>query len=98
MNPLLLHTSRKVIWYRLVTDVTTQITNMFPNLFLNTAYGAARGVQPWQPSSTLYTIWVGINDIDLTASWNDTDTLDDQLMQHYGNLVASDMKRKKRKL
>ncbi|ORY97232.1 SGNH hydrolase-type esterase domain-containing protein [Syncephalastrum racemosum] len=78
----------------LVADVTMQVLDMFPALFLNTAYGAARGVQPWQPSSTLYTIWVGINDIDLTASWNDTDTLDDQLMQQYGNLVASDVKDK----
>ncbi|KAI8143465.1 SGNH hydrolase-type esterase domain-containing protein [Fennellomyces sp. T-0311] len=61
-----------------VPDVTTQITSMFPQHF---------GNFPRDPSTTLYTIWVGINDIDLTADWPDTDQLDDKLMQQYRALV-----------
>lgn len=63
-------------------DVTTQITRLFPTHFL------ADGMQ-WDPEKTLYMIWVGINDIDLTADWPaDTDQLDAALMDQYGTLIV----------
>ncbi|KAI9490401.1 SGNH hydrolase-type esterase domain-containing protein [Zychaea mexicana] len=61
-----------------VIDVTTQITSMFPRHFSSF---------PRDPSTTLYTIWVGINDINLTADWLDTDELDRKLLEHYKSLV-----------
>ncbi|KAI7898345.1 uncharacterized protein BX663DRAFT_525495 [Cokeromyces recurvatus] len=38
--------------------------------------------------STLTTIWVGINDIDLTYNWNQTNALDLHIMQEYESLVV----------
>ncbi|KAG2224477.1 hypothetical protein INT45_010543, partial [Circinella minor] len=62
-----------------VADVTKQITSMFPQYFNST--------NQQDPSTTLYTIWVGINDIDLTADWPDTKKLDKELMKQYRSLV-----------
>lgn len=39
--------------------------------------------------STLTTLWVGINDIDLTYNWEDTDALDSRIMRRYQVLLVS---------
>jgi hypothetical protein len=38
--------------------------------------------------STLTTLWVGINDIDLTYNWEDTNALDSRIMQQYQMLLV----------
>ncbi|KAI7874577.1 hypothetical protein K492DRAFT_183754 [Lichtheimia hyalospora FSU 10163] len=63
-----------------VIDMATQITELYPRHFVNTAY-------KHDPSTTLYTFWIGINDIDQTSDWNDTSTLDDHLMAQYHVLL-----------
>lgn len=47
-----------------------------------------RGIQHTH-ESTLVTIWVGINDIDLTYNWNSTDQLDLLIMHRYQILIVS---------
>ncbi|KAI9278831.1 hypothetical protein BDA99DRAFT_455807 [Phascolomyces articulosus] len=61
-----------------VTDVTTQITSLFPKYLSKASHN---------PYTTLHTIWVGINDINLTADWDNTDELDEILMEQYKVLV-----------
>ncbi|KAJ8655197.1 hypothetical protein O0I10_009065 [Lichtheimia ornata] len=63
-----------------VIDMATQITELYPRHFVNTSY-------THDPSTTLYTFWIGINDINQSAEWNDTSTLDDRLMAQYRVLL-----------
>lgn len=67
--------------------MATQITELYPRHFVNTSY-------THDPSTTLYTFWIGINDINQSAEWNDTSTLDDRLMAQYRVLLVRQKKKK----
>ncbi|CAO3607048.1 unnamed protein product [Cunninghamella blakesleeana] len=62
-----------------VTDLNKQITELFPRYFLNNN-------KTWASNETLYGIWVGINDIGLLATRNDTANMN-QLMAKYKDLI-----------
>ncbi|KAI9315203.1 GDSL lipase/esterase [Dichotomocladium elegans] len=72
LSPLVGQTSSSVI------DVATQITELLPAHFNITQYDS---------SETLYTIWVGINDIGLTVAWENTDNLTALIIAQYQTLV-----------
>lgn len=82
--------------YRVI-DVSTQVHELYQQIFvsptekmstiMDSVYNK-RGIRRTH-ESTLVTIWVGINDIDLTFSWNQTDALDSLIMQRYKLLVVS---------
>ncbi|KAI9301163.1 GDSL lipase/esterase [Cunninghamella echinulata] len=69
----LVHQDPKVI------DLNQQITEIFPNYFLKN--------QKWASDETLYGMWIGINDIGLMATRNDTASLY-ELMNKYQELIA----------
>ncbi|KAI8977164.1 GDSL-like Lipase/Acylhydrolase-domain-containing protein [Mycotypha africana] len=76
-----------------VIDVSTQMHNLYPSLFVTPTDKIASIVsdvykdQKRTADSTLVTIWVGINDIRLTYTWDDIDTLDATIMKKYEGLI-----------
>lgn len=44
--------------------------------------------------TTLTTLWVGINDIDLTYNWENTDALDSRIMRRYQLLLVRRLEEK----
>ncbi|KAL0145690.1 carbohydrate esterase family 16 protein [Mucor lusitanicus] len=74
---------------QVVIDVSTQVRNLYQQIFIagivDSVYNK-RGIQHTH-ESTLVTIWVGINDIDLTYNWNSTDQLDLLIMHRYQILI-----------
>ncbi|KAI8377413.1 GDSL lipase/esterase [Radiomyces spectabilis] len=66
-----------------VIDVTQQVSELFPQYIKK----AAKFLDSANGSNTLYTVWVGINDIDLTYDWNATSALDQRIMQQYAQLM-----------
>lgn len=78
-----------------VTDISTQVRNLYPKIFVsptekikNIVASQYKDIVRTQ-QSTLTTIWVGINDINLTYNWNDTDSLDLVIMQRYQVLIVT---------
>ncbi|KAL9541172.1 hypothetical protein PS6_010424 [Mucor atramentarius] len=78
-----------------VIDVSTQVRNLYQQIFVSPTKKISgivdsvynkRGIQHTH-ESTLVTIWVGINDIDLTYNWNSTDELDLLIMHRYQVLI-----------
>jgi hypothetical protein len=77
--------------------MSTQIRDLYPKVFVSptskissiveSKYKQAGVVRSQQ--STLVTLWVGINDIDLTYGWKDADALDSLIMQRYQVLIVS---------
>ncbi|KAG2201341.1 hypothetical protein INT47_001429 [Mucor saturninus] len=78
---------------RRVIDVSTQVRDLYPKIFVSpteeiSAIVASKYKDMMRtPESTLTTIWVGINDIDLTYDYADTDALDSKIMQVYQVLI-----------
>ncbi|KAI9354190.1 hypothetical protein BD770DRAFT_445193 [Pilaira anomala] len=76
-----------------VMDVSTQVRKLYPQIFVSpTEKVKAIVASQYEDNvrtqkSTLTTIWVGINDIDLTYNWNDTNVLDLVIMQQYEILI-----------
>ncbi|CEP07648.1 hypothetical protein [Parasitella parasitica] len=80
-----------------VIDVSTQVRELYQQILVSPtekistivdSVYAKRGIQHTH-ESTLVTIWVGINDIDLTYNWNQTDELDSLIMRRYELLIVS---------
>ncbi|KAI8637125.1 hypothetical protein BD408DRAFT_437259 [Parasitella parasitica] len=78
-----------------VIDVSTQVRELYQQILVSPtekiativdSVYAKRGIQHTH-ESTLVTIWVGINDIDLTYNWNQTDDLDLLIMRRYELLI-----------
>lgn len=79
-----------------VIDISSQTRELYPQVFVSPSnkistivenkYKQAGMIRT--PASTLTTIWVGINDIDLTFGWQDTNELDFLIMQHYQVLIV----------
>ncbi|KAI7895994.1 uncharacterized protein EV154DRAFT_493125 [Mucor mucedo] len=76
-----------------VIDVSTQVRDLYPKIFVSPTEEISDIVASKYkdmmrtPESTLTTIWVGINDIDLTYDYADTDALDSKIMQAYQVLI-----------
>ncbi|KAI9480605.1 MAG: hypothetical protein EXX96DRAFT_563475 [Benjaminiella poitrasii] len=76
-----------------VIDVSTQIRDLYQKIFVTPnkkISGIVKSVykdMKRTPESTLTTVWVGINDIDLTFDWNQTSLLDSRIMQGYQALL-----------
>jgi hypothetical protein len=78
-----------------VIDVRKQVQELYPQVFVSSSDKISAIVaskykdnQVRTPKSTLTTIWVGINDIDITYNWRDIDQLDIKLMKQYENLIV----------
>lgn len=77
--------------------MSTQVRELYQQIFVSPtkristivdSVYSKRGIQHTH-ESTLVTIWVGINDIDLTFNWNQTDAIDLLIMQRYEVLIVS---------
>lgn len=78
-----------------VIDVSTQIRDLYNRIFvtptkeISAILAAVYKNMKRTSKSTLNTIWVGINDIDLTYNWEDTNALDNRIMERYELLLVS---------
>lgn len=79
---------------RRVIDVSTQVRDLYPKIFVSPSQEISAIVASQYKNrvrtqkSSLVTFWVGINDIDLTYNFNDTNTLDLIIMQRYQVLIV----------
>jgi hypothetical protein len=75
--------------------VSTQVRELYPKIFVSPTEKISAILKSTYKDkertakSTLTTLWVGINDIDLTYDWENTDTLDSNIMQRYQVLIVS---------
>ncbi|CAO3625665.1 unnamed protein product [Mucor hiemalis] len=88
VNNTLVHQSPSVI------DISTQVHELFPKVFVSptdeiSAIVASKYMnnQTRSQKSTLTTIWVGINDIDITYDWENVDDIDSSIMYQYQALI-----------
>lgn len=81
--------------YVSVIDVSTQVRDLYNRIFvtptkeISAILAAVYRNMKRTSQSTLNTVWVGINDIDLTYNWNDTDALDLRIMKRYEVLLVN---------
>lgn len=81
--------------YARVIDVSTQVRDLYPKIFVSPTDEISGIVASKYKDmkrtrqSTLTTIWVGINDIDLTYDHADTEALDFKIMEQYQVLIVS---------
>lgn len=69
--------------YRTVVDLTTQIQTQWPTYF-----DLSNTTHRWDPRTSLFAIWIGINDIGINP--DAPNTFDTTLMKHYFSLVVSE--------
>ncbi|KAI8390244.1 hypothetical protein BD560DRAFT_380374 [Blakeslea trispora] len=89
VNNTLVHQAHTVI------DLNMQVRELYPRLFVSPSKKTSDIIRDRYEhkqrtaQSTLVTLWVGINDIDLTYDWDHVDRLDSNIMQQYMSLVEN---------
>lgn len=88
VNNTLVHQAPSVI------DIRTQVHELFPKVFVTPTNEISAIVaskyknnQTRTQKSTLTTVWVGINDIDITYDWKNVEDIDSTIMYQYQALV-----------